>query len=151
MECVVHDAEDVGGGGFADEVFFVVKNCVVEAALLGVVECEEVVGVRGRFHSCEERVAWMVERCFAERDACGWIFGAGNRDPDEVVGADARACERAGSGADCEADPGAALIEFCGGELMDDCGSQVVRQWISPAKAIARGEQAGDVLFEQCG
>lgn len=117
MECVVFHSEDVGGARFADEVFFVKKNCIVEAALPRMVEREEIVGVGGRFHSAEERMAWMDEGCFAERDACGWIFGAGDRDPDEVVAADAGACELAAAGADCEADSGAAVVEFRGSEL----------------------------------
>lgn len=117
MERVVDDAEDVGGGRFADVDLIVEVQGIIESALPRMVEREEIVGVGGRFHSGEERVAWVVEGCFAERDACGWIFGAEDRDPDEVVGADARACERAGSGADCEADSGTAVVEFCGSEL----------------------------------
>lgn len=115
MERVVDDAEDVGGGRFADVDLIVEVQGIVEAALPRMVEREEIVGVRGRFHSAEERMAWMDEGCFAERDACGWIFGAGDRDPDEVVAADAGACELAAAGADCEADSGAAVVEFCGG------------------------------------
>ena len=62
-------------------------------------------------------MAWMIEGCFAERDACGWIIGAGDCDPDEVVGSDAGACEWAAAGTDCEADSGAAVVELRVGEL----------------------------------
>ena len=54
----------------------------------------------------------MFEARFAESDACRWIVGAADRDPDEVVGANAWIGERAGSGADCQSDTGAALSEI---------------------------------------
>ena len=62
-------------------------------------------------------MVWMVERCFAERDACGWIIGVGDRDPDEVIGSDVGVCELSAAGTDCEADSGAAVVNFRGGEL----------------------------------
>ncbi len=151
MERVVHDAEDVGGGRFADVDLIVEVQGIIESALPRMVEREEIVGVGGRFHSAEERMAWMDEGCFTQRDACRWIFGAGDRDPDEVVVADAGACELAAAGADREADSGAALIEFCSGELMDYRCAKVFWQWISPSEAIAGGDHAGEVSVEQGG